>query len=411
VLDLLIGTARSLRAHGLRFGLTATGILWGATMLTFLSATLEGINRHFTRELEEIGPKVVILWPGAVLKNRVGERGARRVEVDEDDIDRMDALESVESIAPDILLWSQLVRAGSRTKLLTVNGGNEKTQEIRNFAIAEGRFLTTTDVERRARVAFIGAEAAERLFGNAPALGRRIAIESVSFRVIGVSVAKGDQLMGVNGKDDLSVIIPHTTATRWLVRQDHFDQVIFAPRTREESFDAIRHTRQLLALHHDFAPGADTAISYLNFYEVLVDVYNILTGLRIFLVAAGVITLMVGAVGVMNIMLVVVGERTREIGLRKAVGASGRAVFLQFLAEATAICGASGAVGAALGIGFTQLVAALSPPEGPYASTPILVPATAALIVGALVLVGIVAGVVPAVRAARVPPAEALRSA
>jgi putative ABC transport system permease protein len=218
-------------------------------------------------------------------------------------------------------------------------------------------------------------------------------------------------MIGVNGWDDRVVFVPYTTAQRWLIRDDVLSEIVFAPVTREGSWETIRHVREMIGLHHDFAPDLDTALSFFNVHDVLQIVHVLFFGFRIFLFSAGIITLMVGAVGVMNIMLVVVGERTREIGLRKAVGATGRAVFLQFLAEATAICGASGAVGAALGIGFTQLVAALSPPEGPYASTPILVPATAALIVGALVLVGIVAGVVPAVRAARVPPAEALRSA
>jgi putative ABC transport system permease protein len=410
VIDVFIDTLRTLRAHALRFGLTALGILWGAMMLTFLSSSLEGINRHFARELEEIGPKVVILWPGAVLKNRVGERGARAVELDIDDVERMDALESVEAIAPDVMLWSQIVRAGSRTKLLAVNGGSEMTREIRNFDIAEGRFLTATDVERNARVAFVGAEAAMRLFGNAPAIGRRILIESVPFRVVGVSVAKGDQLIGVNGRDDLVVMIPHTAANRWLNRQDHFEQVIFAPRTREESWAAIDHTRQVIALHHDFAPGVDTAISYLNFYEVLVDVYNIMSGLRIFLVAAGVITLLVGAIGVMNIMLVVVGERTQEIGLRKAVGASSRSIFVQFMAESSAVCGISGLLGAMLGIGLTQLLGGVSPPGAPTASPPVLDPFTLAAIVTSLTAVGVVAGLLPALRASRIPPSEALRA-
>jgi putative ABC transport system permease protein len=206
------------------------------------------------------------------------------------------------------------------------------------------------------------------------------------------------------------VIIPYTTASRWLDRKDHFEQVIFAPRTREESWNAIRHTRQVLALHHDFDPGVDTSVSYLNFYEVLVDIYNIMTGLRIFLVAAGVITLMVGAVGVMNIMLVVVGERTQEIGVRKAVGASSRSIFVHFLAESSAVCGISGVVGAALGVGLTQLLAGVSPPGTPTASPPVLDPFTLVAIVASLVAVGVVAGVLPALRASRVPPSEALRA-
>lgn len=409
MIDLLLATLRSLRAHALRFSLTSLGIVWGAMMLVFLSAMMEGIDRHFKVELEEVGPKIVVLWPGAVLKNRVGERGARLVEVEEDDLASMQALRIVEDVAPDILLWNQIVRAGPRTKLLAVNGGSERTQAIRNFEVAEGRFLTPTDVERGSRVAFLGTEAAERLFGRAPAVGRTIQIESVSFRVIGVSVAKGDQLVHVNGTDDTLVIIPWTTARRWLERGDHFEQVIFAPPSKEASFTAVDHTRELLALRHDFHPSIDTALSYLNFYEVMKDVYNVQMGLRIFLMAAGVITLLVGAMGVMNIMLVVVGERTVEIGLRKAVGATSRSIFVQFVAEAAAVCGISGVIGALLGIAMTQLLGGVSAPGTPTSSPPVLDPVTGIAIVTSLVVTGMVAGLLPALRAARVPPSEALR--
>jgi putative ABC transport system permease protein len=408
--DLLLSTFRSLRAHAMRFALTSVGIVWGAFMLTFLSGTMEGFDRHYKRELQEIGPKLVVMWPGSVLKNRVGERGARPVEVDDEDVDRIAQLHSVEETSPSILLWSQIVRAGRRTQLLTVNGGNEQTLGLRNFEVAKGRFLTPTDVERAARVAFLGPEAAERLFGHEPALGRTIQIESESFRVVGVAVPKGDQLMHLHGRDDLTVIVPYTTAQRRLVHDDELGEVLFAPVTREGSFGAIRDTRQLIALHHDFPPELETALTYLDFYEVLVDIYAINTALRIFLVAAGAITLLVGAVGVMNIMLVVVGERVNEIGLRKAVGGTSRAIFLQFLVEAATVCGVSGALGAGLGVAATQLLGAVSPPGTPSASPPVLDPITVIAVVASLVAVGMVAGLAPAVRAARVPPAEALRA-
>jgi putative ABC transport system permease protein len=409
--DLLLSTLHSLRAHAMRFGLTSVGIVWGAFMLTFLSATMEGFDRHYRRELEEVGPKLVVLWPGSILKNRVGERGARPVEVEDDDVDRLHRLHSVEDSSPSIVLWSQIVRAGRRTQLLLVNGANEQMLRLRNYEVAEGRFLTPTDLERSSRVAFLGAEAAERLFGHRPALGRTVQIESESFRVVGVAVPKGDQLMHLHGRDDRAVIIPYTTAQRRFVRTERLEEVFFSPVTREGSFDAVWHTRQLIALHHDFLPDLETALSYLNLYEVLVGIFGINTALRIFLIVAGVITLLVGAMGVMNIMLVVVGERTKEIGLRKAVGGTRRAIFVQFLAEAAVVCGVSGLLGAGLGVAATQTLGAVSPPGTPTASPPVLDPVTVIAVVASLVAVGIVAGIAPAVRAARVPPAEALRSA
>jgi len=405
--DLLLATLRSLRAHALRFSLTSLGIVWGAFLLTFLTSSMRGTEEHFTRELEEVGPKVVVLWPGSVLENRVGERGARAVRLEREDVDR---LRAIENASPDLKLWSQIVRAGPRTKLFAVNGVGAEASAIRNLLPAEGRFVTNLDVERNARVAYLGAVAAERLFGAAPALGRRIQIESVTFLVVGVGRAKQDQMIGVNGWDDWIVFVPWTAAQRWLLRSDEVTQISFAPARREESQAAIRQTRELLGLHHDFAPDLDTALSFFDVHEILAIVFDLFTAVRVFLLSAGVVTLLVGAVGVMNIMLVVVGERTAEIGLRKAVGARDRAIFAHFLAEAAAVCGVSGVAGALLGIGFTKLVARLSPPESPLASPPLLDPFAIAVVVAGLVGVGIVAGVLPAVRAARIPPAEALRS-
>jgi putative ABC transport system permease protein len=409
-MDLLLATLRSLRAHALRFALTSLGITWGAFVLTYLTASMQGFDAHFTRELEEAGPKVVLVWPGAVLKNRVGERGARTVELEDEDVEGLAGLDSIEHAAPDITMWSQIVRADGRTKLFKVDGVSSASAAIRNLVPRDGRFLSRADVESSARVAYLGAVAAERLFGGAPAVGRTLQIESISFRVIGVNQTKGDQMVGVNGWDDWAVFVPYTTAQRWLVRSDTLEQIAFAPTTREGSWEAVRNTRELLGLRHDFPPDLDTALSFFNVHEILQIVHQLFLGTRIFLVAAGGVTLLVGAVGVMNVMLVVVGERTNEIGLRKAVGATDRAIFAQFLAEAAAVCGASGLVGTLLGVGFTRLVTALVPPGGPLSNVTVLDPFTISVMVVSLIAVGIVAGVVPALRAARIPPAEALRA-
>ena len=409
-MDLLAQTLRSLRAHALRFLLTSTGIVWGTFLLTFLIASMRGTEVHFTRELEEVGPKLVLMWPGEIPDERVGERGARPVRLESEDLERLRRLRVIEAAEPDLTLWSQIVRAGGRTKLFAVNGIGAASERIRNLRPSEGRFVSPLDVERSARVAYLGAIAAERLFPARAAVGGRIQIESVSFRVVGVNEAKSDQMIGVNGWDDWTVFVPWTAAQRSLTHSDELTEIAFAPATREQSADAIRQARESVGLHHDFAPDLDTALSFFDVREVLEIVFTLFTATRVFLVTAGVVTLLVGAVGVMNIMLVVVGERTAEIGLRKAVGASDRAIFAHFLAESAAVCGASGLLGALLGIGFTRAIAALVPPESPLASPPLLDPFAVAVVVVSLVGVGVVAGVLPALRAARTPPAEALRA-
>ncbi len=410
MMDLFIDTLRSLRAHALRFGLTAIGIGWGAFLLTYLSANMAGVSAHYDREMSEAGPRIIRISPGAVFKNRVGERGARQIEFEEEDLVSVETLREVEAVSPNLVSWSLIIRAGRRTKLFSVTGLGAEAGEIRNLVPASGRFLSPLDVERGARVAFLGHEVAKGLFGHASPLGRRVTIEGMGFRVIGVATSKADQLVGINGWDDWGIFIPYTTAQRWLHKTDKVQAFIYAPYTREQSWDTIDRTRALLGLHHDFQPDLDTALYVFNVQEPLKMIHTVLLGFQIFEIAAGVITLLVGAVGVMNIMLVVVGERTHEIGLRKAIGASRRDIFVQFLAEAVAVCGAAGVLGAALGVGASQLMARYAPPDGPLSSPPVLDPVTVTALAGSLIAVGIVAGVLPAFRASRIAPVEALRA-
>ena len=409
-MDLLHETLRSLRAHALRFTLTSLGIAWGAFMLTYSSATTQGMDRHFREQMEKTGPRVIYFFPGTLIKNRIGERGARPVEIEDVDIERWVGFDAIENAEPNLLRWNQIVRGGRRTKLLTVYGVGPSSQTIRNFTVAEGRFLTSRDVAEAARVAFLGSTAAKRLFGGGSAVGRTIHVEGQAFRVCGVAVGKRQQLVGFGGRDDKAVLVPYTAAQRWLSHERNVNQAIFSPRTRTRSHEAIARVRESVALHHDFSPALDTAFSFVNIHDVLSIIDRIFFALRFFMLSAAGITLTVGAVSVMNIMLVVVAERTREIGLRKAVGATRRTIFTAFLAETTAVCSVSGALGALLGIGLAWLVAHGTDPSQRVISPPEVELASITGLVATLVAIGIVAGVLPAWRAARIPPAEALRS-
>jgi putative ABC transport system permease protein len=182
------------------------------------------------------------------------------------------------------------------------------------------------------------------------------------------------------------------------------------PISREASWGTPQRVREVTGPHHDFAPELETALWFFNIQESLGLVRGIVLALNGFLAGASLVTLLVGAVGVMNIMLVVVGERRTEIGLRKAVGASDRAIFLEFLTEAVVVSAAAGVVGALLGAAASVGVSWLAPAGSTLAEPPVFQPGAIALLTGALVTSGIVAGVLPALRASRVPPAEALRA-
>jgi putative ABC transport system permease protein len=409
VLDLLHRTFQSLRAHALRFTLTSLGILWGTAMLTILVSYNDGYDRHFQAQIDKVGPRIVYVFPGVKVKARVGERGSRPVELENDDPEHVAALHSVEFAAPNLWLGLQVHRFERATKLLWTFGVSPATAAIRNYEVADGRFLRDEDLEESARVVFLGATAARRLFGRRPAVGRTIQIEGIPFSVVGVGREKGDQIVSFGPRDDELSLIPITTAQRRFTHEDRIGAMILAPITREASQDAIRHVRQVLGLRHDFRPDDERALSFFNIQGAVQLIDALGLGVEIFLTSAGLITLLVGAVGVINIMLVVVGERTREVGLRKALGASDRDVFVQFLAEALAMTVIAGALGGVLGwLAVDWLGSQVA--ESLIYRTPYLEWSTVVLLALTLVGIGLASGVIPARRAARIDPAISLRS-
>ena len=400
---------RSVRGHAWRFSLTALGIVWGVAMLTFLLAAADGYDANFATQLDEIGPRAIFLFPGSVSKAHVGQRSSRPVELKIADLGRLEHLQDVERAAPHVPLGPRLVRAAGRSKLVWTYAVSADTPMIRSFRPHAGRLLAPSDIDAHARVVLLGAKAAHRLFGDAEAVGRIVHVEGVPFTVVGVTEPKDEQIVYIGPADDEVAMIPITTAQRRFIHDDVLSQVVLKPRTREGSWDATRNARALLGFRHGFRGTDRGAMGDFNVEEVRQIVAPLYLGLRLFLTTASLITLCVGAVGVMNIMLVVVAERTKEIGLRKALGGSQRAIFAQFLTETLAICILAGIVGATLGwLAVSAMAAAVG--EGSVMNAPpLLLPGRVVLVMASLVGVGIAAGLLPAVRAARIDPAVSLR--
>lgn len=408
-MDLLLDCLRSVRAHAARFGLTSMGIVWGMAMLTFLLASMNGYEEHFARQIAKVGPRVVFLFPGAVTKALVGNRNARVVKLERKDVARLAAFHVVERASANLWTGPRVVRARGRSKLAYTYGVDEDAAEIRGYEVGGGRFLTRGDVDDAAAVAFLGAKVAERLFGSAAAVGRTVHVDGLPFQVVGVSRKKGEQLLYVGPADDEIVMVPVTTAQRWLTRSDSVGQAILAPRTAGESRAALRAARESLGAHLHFSPDDDSAVASFDIQDIVHIVDALLLGLRVFLSTASFVTLFVGAVGIMNVMLVMVSERTKEIGLRKAIGASNRQVFAQFLVETLLVTVAAGLIGVAIGAASVAAMAAAIGAGSTLQGPPVLHASAVAFVFATLVGVGVAAGILPAARAVRVDPAVSLR--
>jgi putative ABC transport system permease protein len=381
----------SLRANRLRSGLTMLGVVIGVAAVVVLVAIGTGAKQEVERQVEGLGSNLLIVVPG-----RVDFGSAPAVSrLSLSDVDAVSRLVGDRSRVTVSVTSGETVRAGTASRFTSVLGVMETTPSVFIRSLSRGAYLTRSDVDTGRRVAVLGSAVARSLFGERDPIGQQVSIAGVRFRVIGVFTPLG-QSLGVDRDDE--VHIPVTTAHR-LFGTERIDGIaVKAPNRGDIDALGARIVAELSTRHPDTEFSAVTQEQILG---VLGDILGVLTGV---LAAIAGISLLVGGVGVSNIMLVSVRERTREIGLRKAVGARPRDIGVQFLLEAVLLTTIGGVTGMGLGVGAALLVAALSP-----------VPAaitwwSLALAFGVSATVGIVFGVVPAQRAGRLDPVEALRS-
>jgi putative ABC transport system permease protein len=410
--DTLSQVFRAIAANKLRSFLTMFGIAWGVGSLLVLVGLGEGFRSGQHRQLATLGNDLVMMWNGtipAVANQHTGMRPYELTMGDADAVRRLPQLRAVtvELARSDLYEVSQWSNTSSH-----VMGVEPNYTIVRFIPMATGRFIDDMDLSARRRVVVLGFKAANLLFNGRPMLGETITIDGTAFTVVG---GVGKITRGNNDFDDQKVYIPVTTMQELFplkgenIPQDALTSIQYQPTTKGEIAAAVAAVHRVVAQRHGFDPTLDDAFFEFNTIQEEKMIGAIFTAMDVFLGGVGIVTLGLGAVGIINIMLVSVTERTREIGLMKAVGATKRSILSQFFWEGLLLTGISGVIGIVLSAGFMWLLQEGLTGKMPGWDPPRLVPWSAALALGALVVSGVAAGLYPASKAAQMDPIEALR--
>jgi putative ABC transport system permease protein len=418
----------NLRANKLRSFLTMFGILWGVISVVILAATGEGFRQGNEHVLQELGRNIAIVWGGRTSMQAGGERAGRRIYLTIDDA-RSLATESpmIAVVSCEITRGGMKVKSAYNAAALGVNGIEPQYQAIRTIELEKGRLFSRADEEEARRVAIIGADATKQLFGTRESIGETVHINGLPFTVIG-KIRKKDQDSNYSGPDNDKVFVPFAAMARDFPRTDVapgiVSQIIIAPhpwvvdllpgalanrtgRIEDIDWPLEREVRRVLSRRHGFDRDDMDAIAMWDTSLNSLMFGRMVQAMKDFFTIVGVVTLALGGIGVMNIMLVAVRERTREIGVRKALGATTGQIQKQFFLEGFLLTMLSGAIGFVVAFGLCAAVNQLPMPS--RFSGMVLTWQAGLGAVATLVLIGVATSTYPARRAAQLPPVEALR--
>ena len=404
--DCIVAALGAIRANVLRSVLTALGIIIGVAAVIVMISVGAGAQKQVDDVIKKLGSNLVIVVPGTTTSGGArGARGSRRTLTEDDAIAIQNEVPTVKVSAPTVRGSGQII-FGNQNWSTVIRGVTPDYGQAREWEIADGRWFSNDEVRSAAKVALIGETVSESLFGNDNPVGQIIRIKRVPFTVIGTLVGKGETPMG-NDMDDV-VFIPLTTAKKRTLGgrrvSGRLVGVVFVKSNSAEVVDdTIRDMTKLLRLRHKIRPGQPNDFFVRNLSSILEARANSSRVMNLLLAAVASISLIVGGIGIMNIMLVSVTERTREIGLRMAVGAKGRDILLQFLIEAVTLSLIGGVIGIVFGLCGSYIIAMIGN------SPAIVQPYSILLAFGFAAAVGVFFGFYPARKAARLDPIEALR--
>lgn len=410
--DILGQVFRAIAANKLRSFLTMFGIAWGIGSLLVLVGLGEGFREGQHRQMSNLGNDIIMMFNGtipAVPNQHTGMRPYELTLGDEEALRRLPELRSttIELARSDLYQVSEWSNTSSR-----VIGTEPNYPIVKFLPIVQGRYLDSTDMADHRRVAVLGLKAAKLLFPGRPMVGETIAINGIAFTVIGHA---GKISRGTDDDADQRLYIPITTMQEFFalkgdnIPRDALTSIQFQPTKVGDSVAAVAAADRVIAQRHGFDPSLKDAFEQWDTIEEQRMVGGIFNAMDVFLGGVGVVTLGLGAVGIINIMLVSVTERTREIGILKAIGATKRSIVAQFFWEGLLLTGISGLIGIVVSAGFMWLLQQFLTDKMPGFDPPRLVPWSAALALGSLVICGVAAGLYPATKAAELDPIEALR--
>ena len=404
---------RAIWASKLRSFLTMFGIAWGVGSMLLLVSVGEGFRSGQHRQLASFGNDLIMMWGGTIPAVPNQHTGMRPYNLTLSDADAIrsqapDVRAAVAFISrDDIKQQSQYQTAGG-----DVIGTEPNYLGVRFLPLAQGRFLSDLDMKNRNRVIVLGQKSAQLLFPGRPVLGEYVTLNGTRFEVVGLADKNGH---GNNDGENQKVYIPLSVMLEMFplkgqnIPADSVTSIQYQPRIRGDNIVAKQEVREIVARRHGFDPNAPEAFNEWDTINTEQMVGKIFSAMDVFLGGVGVVTLALGAVGIINIMLVSVSERTREIGLRKAIGATSRSILFQFFLEGLILTGVSGLIGIGGCALFMYALNALIGSNVQGFDPPRLVPWSAALAIVALSISGIVAGLYPASKAAALEPVEALR--
>ena len=396
---LKVGLKAILR-NKLRSSLTMLGIIIGVACVIAMVAVAGGAARSIQESINSLGTNFIMIFPGAVTQSGARLFTGQSTLTPEDAAAIKAECPSVAYVSAGVRTAAQ-VAAGELNWGTAIYGADVDWIFIRAWNVEEGTFFTEAEVRGGAQVAVLGRTVADALFPDGGAVGSTVRIKNVPFKVVGVLERKGGNLMGSDQDDQ--VVAPYTTVLKRIMGRDRIGMIQASAKSPDLVPVAMEEIDALLRQRFRVAPGGEAPFSMRSQEEIASQANQMSKTLSMLLASVAAISLLVGGIGIMNIMLVSVTERTREIGIRMAIGAKGRHVLFQFLIEAITLSVVGGAIGVALGVSASQIIAT-------KAGWPVLIdPRSVATAFGFAAAIGIFFGFYPARKASRLDPIEALR--